>query len=88
MAHQEEKPGILQMIRNNWFLVLFIGSVVIAWTTLNLQTQANTNRIEAVSARVERNETITAAANIGLSTQLSQMQTDILWIREKLRTIK
>lgn len=85
MAHQEEKLNLFQIIKANWFLVLFIGGVIIGWTTIQLETKANTNSILDINNRIQKNETMTAAANVQLSAQLGQIQTDLQWIKAKLK---
>lgn len=83
-----EKPqNFFQMLTKNWFLVLFIGSVIVAWTTMSLRIDASANELDAINKRVEANEQKSESSSLQLSAQLSQIQTDLNWIRERLRSL-
>jgi len=45
MTKSDEVPKFLKIMKETWFLVLFVGGVIVAWTTLNMRVNAMVQKI-------------------------------------------
>jgi hypothetical protein len=79
-----EKVNIIKVLIQNWYIVLSFVGIVMAWTTLSLKTSANAESILQLSGKVQNDEQIDQTASVQISIQLSQIQTDIQWIKTKM----
>lgn len=69
---KENKNGIA-MLKDYWFMVVFIGMVIVSWTTFS-------NRLDIVEKRIELLEKEVDT--------LKTLQTDIAVIKEKIINIE
>lgn len=72
----EQKGGFdkfAEYLKEFWFVVLFIGTLVVGWTNITNEVKYQDARISALEARSKI-----------VDTTLSQMATDVSFIRGKL----
>lgn len=69
---KENKNG-LAMLKDYWFMIVFIGMVIVSWTTFS-------NRLDIVEKRIELLEKEVDT--------LKTLQTDIAVIKEKIINIE
>lgn len=74
-----QEPTI-KFLRENWFLFLFIGGLVMGWTNF----QSNITALERRLARVEVQADTGAVAIATINTQLAQIQTTLEFIKQQL----
>lgn len=72
MVAEEKITGIAKYLKEYWFMIVFIGMVIVSWTTFS-------NRLMQVEGRVTKLE-----ESIGT---LEQIKIDIAVIKEKLINI-
>jgi hypothetical protein len=82
---EREKINFVRVLVQNWYIVLFVGSVVVGWTTLSISSNANAQSILDITTRLKQHETDGASLNSQIQIQLSQIQTDLAWIKLKLK---
>ena len=63
---------------------LFVAGIV-AWTTLNLNVNANAESIQKVIVQQQKDETTFQQAAVVQSGQYSQIEADLQWIKAKLK---
>lgn len=68
---------LVNNIRKNWILIIFIGSLIVGWTTFNF-------RLTALEAQSEE-DIITRQDITIIKTDLAVIKNDISYIKEKLR---
>ena len=67
------QPSLIKEIRNNWVLIIFIGSLIVGWTNLS-------NRIAANETMAQENKTSLEA--------IIQIQIDLATIKKDVEFIK
>lgn len=82
---ENEKRNVVKAILNNWHIVLFIGSIIVAWTNLSLSNSSNAQSIIELSQNQKNHEEANIVVNSQIQIQLSQIQTDLSWIKLKLK---
>jgi hypothetical protein len=80
MSQPLQTPNMI-WIKSNWFLVLAFVSVIGLWTSLNNRVDSHTDEIK----NLKHNDNLTMSANNQIMAQLASIQTDIMWIKEKIR---
>ena len=45
----KETPPIIKDIKNYWMIILFIGGLIVGWTTINTRLSQAENRVEQLS---------------------------------------
>lgn len=76
----ESSNKFITILSKWWFVLAFAVSMIVMWT--NLQGQVVTNTKDIASLRSEYIEVTSNQTQI--QVQLSQIQTDILWIKNTL----
>lgn len=78
-----QTAGFLKTLRDNWFIILFIGSIVIGWSDVNTKVQyieQRVNKLEAIAeAQQKSNNDITGA--------VIEIKANYLFIKEKLERL-
>lgn len=64
-----------------WPLIVAVVGLIIGWTTFQLKLETVINRIATVETKASASEAI----NNQILTQLSQIQTDISWIKLRIQ---
>lgn len=67
------------------FAITLVSTLIAGWTALNLKAEANTESIANLFVEVANNKREFVTGNIQLSAQLSQIQTDLQWIKAKIK---
>jgi hypothetical protein len=70
----------LKFIRDNWVLIVFIGMVIIGWANFQNQDTRAAERINEVEEILKEHNVVQQEIQV----KLSQIQTDILWIRKAI----
>ncbi len=81
---QKSKVDFIEQLRKNWFVVLFIGGIVVGWT--NIQSDLKVTEKDIAEVKVDM-----VAANLridGYQKQVSDISGDIKAIKESLSFIK
>lgn len=81
MTHETTRTSPTQWILKYWVLIVALFLTVGAWTTLNNKVQSQGLDIEGLKA----SNVSAVATNNQILVQLSAIQTDINWIREKIK---
>lgn len=81
----KSEMSLAKTIIKNWFFVLFVGGVIIGWTTMKIQAENTAMNLSILSKEVTANKNENNEASIQLSAQLAQIQTDLQWIKTKLK---
>jgi len=79
---QQKEDGInfmnqfLEQVKNNWVILLFMGGVIVSWTTFN-------SRLANAEIKItELQIVVTQIANI--KTDIGIIRNDLGWIKDKL----
>ena len=75
-----EQKGILKFIRENWVAIVFIGGLIVTWTTF-------TNNQTDFEKRLSKNEASIDAINpvlLQLQTSMARVETTLEFIRQQL----
>lgn len=76
-----KKNGFIQSVRDNWLILAFLVSVIVTWTNfINAD-----DRAEVRLTKLEDESVYQQKSQTQILTQLSQIQTDLSWIKTKLR---
>ena len=75
----------LKKIKENWFLVLFIGGLVVSWTTMN--NRVTTIEISDAKQEVRLNtaESSVSSINSNLAAFRAEVLTSLNFIKDKLQ---
>lgn len=76
MIQQETKGGfdkVMDRVKEFWFIVLFIGTLIIGWNNITNEVKYQDARISALEARSKV-----------VDTTLTQVASDVAYIRGKL----
>jgi hypothetical protein len=79
----EKKP--VTFIKKYWTIIVAIFLLGTGFATFKSQLVDNATRITNVEAQQRSDELEQAASNTQILTQLSQIQTDLSWIKSKLK---
>lgn len=81
MSHDTQQKNVLYFIREYWVLIAVIIGLITTWTNLKSnQVQAN-DRISVLETKdidFDKNQNL-------ISVQLSQIQTDLVWLKSKFK---
>jgi hypothetical protein len=67
---------LLSNLKEYWFMIAFIVGVIVTWANLQNADATSLKRIDVLEQRMGTLQTI--------EVQLSQIQTDLIWIRKSL----
>lgn len=85
MSREENKePTIVENIKSNWFLIIFIAGMIGTWTKFGLDIQQHSIEISKINSEIQD-------MNIKLDTQkeiTSDLKGDLKAIKESLEYIK
>ena len=71
----------LRFIKNYWIILAFIVSLIVQWTTINSQIVQSDKRITSLETKTDNIND----SQLDIQVRLSQIQTDILWIKENIK---
>lgn len=71
----------LKFLRNYWIIIAFIVSIIVQWTTVNSQIVQSDKRITSLETKTDNIND----SQLDIQVRLSQIQTDILWIKENIK---
>ena len=74
--------GFIKQVKDNWVILFFIASLIATWTRFEISLGTLEARVNESESKISAGE----AAQTDIKVQLSQIQTDILWIRRALET--
>lgn len=75
-----KEKGIIATLKEHWFLIIFIGSIVVSWTTFSISMESLKDRVTSLEAKAERAAEIQNEINV----RLGRIETDIGWVRAAL----
>lgn len=78
-----QSQNILKNLRDNWFLVVFIGSIIIGWSTLNSRVEYLEQRITKVEDLAEQQQ----KQNNDITGAIIEIKANYLFIKEKLEKL-
>lgn len=79
MNRDSQEKRTLRFLKENWMGIVFIAGLIVTWTNLK-NTQANSQeRITSLETKVA---SVDASQN-EILVQLSQIQTDVSWLRKE-----
>lgn len=87
MAKKQEQKSILDTLRKNWYLALFIGATILAWGNLQNDTTANKIAIESLKVEIEKLEQQREEDRDQVSAiegDIKEIKANILFIRENI----
>ncbi|MGV8131588.1 MAG: hypothetical protein ACP5N7_05820 [Candidatus Pacearchaeota archaeon] len=76
--------NFLKIIKEYWFIMIFIGTLIMGWANFSAADVSANKRLESLETSHKTQE---QTQNM-IQVQLSQIQTDLGWIRERLRSQK
>lgn len=81
MTHTDTKLTFMQNLSKYWFILAFLFATIVAWTTLNNKVDGHTEDIKVLKAA----DAQVAATNIEILVKLSEIKTELLWIKNSIR---
>jgi peptidoglycan hydrolase CwlO-like protein len=81
---QQNQPKLFTTIKSYWFLIIVVVGVIISWA--NLQN-ADARAAERITA-IEKQHIELGAVQTQIQVQLSQIQTDLSWIRTRIGKVQ
>lgn len=67
---------LIEELRTNWMLILFIGSLIVGWTTINARLTQAENEVDQLS------QVVSEINNINIS--LAKISVDVEYIKLRL----
>lgn len=74
------KKTISEQLKESWFIILFIGGLVVSWTNVNSRLAS----VEAKQAIGEDRDVLTANAIATISVNLAKFETTLNYIKEQV----
>ena len=82
MIHEDNRDQrVIKFIKENWFVIVFVFSMVVAWTNLGNAVTQSSERITALEIK---SIAIDKSQN-QILVELAGIKSDLLWIRDKIR---
>jgi len=76
--------GLLKQIKENWVILFFIASLIVTWTRFEVSLGTLEERVVTLETRSEKSIEVQNQ----ILVQLSQIQTDLSWIRSNLAKLQ
>ena len=71
------QQAIGEQLKSNWMIIIFIGSLIVGWTTFNARLTQAENEIDQLS------QVVTQINQINIS--LAEMRRDISYIKSNIK---
>lgn len=84
MSHESPQPrqaAAGTFLVKYWPLIAAIAGIIVMWTTTNNTVASDTDRITTVEAKQQAYD----SAQTQVLVQLSQIQSDLTWIKQKFK---
>lgn len=78
MSHQSN--NIFQTIKTYWFLVIVVVGIIVGWANLQTSDASQNGRLDKLEITQNKSLEIQQQNQV----QLTQIQTDLQWIKSKL----
>ncbi|MFA6314994.1 MAG: hypothetical protein WC648_01310 [Candidatus Paceibacterota bacterium] len=76
----ETSPKFMKVIKEYWFIGVLITSLIVGWANLKNSDVRAAERIATVESQYQDQQAIQTTIQV----QLSQIQTDLAWIKTRL----
>ena len=85
--HLTTNETLLDGLRKNWMLILFVGSLIIQWSnTSNRLNSLETNQLEVKTVLTKNTEDIAKVTN-DFNVDIVEIKANYLFIKEKLEKL-
>ena len=77
----DNKYTFLELLRTNWFIIVFLSSIIVSWTTFNSRINSLEERVERNSVRIDNQD---SSIN-SMKTALAEINVKLDFIKERLK---
>lgn len=81
MVKDYSNENILEVLKSSWFIILFIGAIIVGWVRM----EGTISDHEARLVKVEAQQVATTDALNKMALDLQDIKTTLLFIKEKLQ---
>lgn len=74
----------LKSLKDYWFVLVFIGTIIVGWTNFNARITANETAITDIKQNVAAQTAYTNSSLAQLQTSMVQVQTTLEFIKNNL----
>jgi GTPase SAR1 family protein len=72
---------VIEEVKSNWMIIIFIGSLIVGWTTFNARLTQAEDDITDLKTVISQFST----TNIEINTRLTKIETSVDFIKEKVK---
>lgn len=77
----DNKYTFLELLRTNWFIIVFLSSIIVSWTTFNSRINSLEERVDRNSVRIDNQD---SSIN-SMKTALAEINVKLDFIKERLK---